>query len=465
MDSGSPVASYGDFITTKTQQGADTGFPPVWMPSEAFDFQQTVIDWSVRKGRAAIFADTGLGKTLMQLAWADNVVRKTNRPVLLLTPLAVAHQTVTEAAKFGVDTVRSGDGTMPTSAKVVVTNYERLHHFTPDTVAGVVCDESSILKSFDGERRTAITEFMRTVPYRLLCTATAAPNDYIELGTSSEALGYLGYTDMLGRFFKADNDTSAAGGERMYGGKVGFRFKGHAELAFWRWVTSWARALRKPSDVGGDDTRFVLPPLVQTEHVIKARTPKPGALFNLPAVGLDEQREERRRTIGERCERVAELVNGTGQPALTWCHLNAEGDLLAKLIPDAVQISGADSDDAKEEAFLGFVRGDIRVLVTKPSIGAWGLNFQHCAHVTMFPSHSYEQTYQGIRRCWRFGQTRPVQVDMVTSEGERGVLDSLQRKAAAADTMFASLVREMNHAQGVDRTRFYNTQTKVPSWL
>jgi hypothetical protein len=457
---------YSAFIDLKTQHGADAGFEPASMPAQAFDFQQSLIGWAQRKGRAAIFADTGLGKTLMQLTWADNVVRQTNRPVLLLTPLAVAGQTVGEAAKFEIEAVRSPTGELPAGAKIVVTNYERLHYFQPGDFAGVVCDESSILKSFDGATKGEITAFMRTVPYRLLCTATAAPNDYIELGTSSEALGYLGYTDMLTRFFKNDSNsirpTNFALRDQEQSHK--WRFKGHAELAFWRWVTSWARAIRKPSDVGGDDALFVLPALTQTEHVIKAPR-KPGALFDLPAVGLDEQREERRRTIAERCEKVADLVNATGKPALTWCHLNAEGDLLEKLIPDAVQIAGSDSDEAKEEAFLGFVRGDIRVLITKPSIGAWGLNFQHCAHVTMFPSHSYEQTYQGIRRCWRFGQKSPVHVDMVTSQGESGVLASIQRKSAAADVMFSRLVAEMNRSQSISTIRTFNQTTKVPSWL
>jgi len=460
------MSTYADFINLKTHHGADAGFEPVSMPLSAFDFQQSLIGWAQRKGRAAIFADTGLGKTLMQLTWADNVVRHTNRPVLLLTPLAVAGQTTAEAEKFGIEAVRSPTGALPNGAKVVVTNYERLHYFQPSDFAAVVCDESSILKSFDGATKAEITAFMRTVPYRLLCTATAAPNDYIELGTSSEALGYLGYTDMLTRFFKNDSNsikpTNFSLRDQEQSHK--WRFKGHAELAFWRWVTSWARAIRKPSDVGYDDSRFVLPPLTQTEHVIKGKK-KPGALFDLPAIGLAEQREERRRTITERCERVAELVNTSGKPALSWCHLNAEGDLLERLIPDAVQISGSDSDDAKEEAFLGFVRGDIRVLITKPSIGAWGLNFQHCAHVTMFPSHSYEQTYQGIRRCWRFGQKSPVHVDMVTSEGEAGVLASIQRKSAAADIMFAKLVAEMNRAQSISTVRNFTQPTQVPSWL
>jgi hypothetical protein len=459
---------YEKFIVGKSQMGAESGFDPITLPSELFDFQASLVTWAQRRGRAAILADTGLGKTIMQLAWADNVVRKTNKPVLLLTPLAVSHQTVAEAEKFGIEAHRAAHNGVHRGSGIIVTNYERLHYFDPDHFAGVVLDESSILKSFDGSTKTAITEFMRTIPYRLLCTATAAPNDYIELGTSSEALGYLGYTDMLTRFFKSDSDSIKPfnfGLRGQFNQGSRWRFKGHAAAPFWKWVCSWARALRKPSDVGGDDSRFVLPPMFHTEHVIKANTAQPGMLFALPAHGLDEQRQERRRTITERCEKVAELVTGTGQPALSWCHLNAEGDLLARLIPDAVQISGADSDDAKEEAFIGFMRGDIRVLVTKPSIGAWGLNFQHCAHVTMFPSHSYEQTYQGIRRCWRFGQKRSVQVDIVTSEGERGVLENYQRKAQAADRMFAALVVEMNNAINIERSTPFTNQTEVPSWL
>lgn len=251
----------------------------------------------------------------------------------------------------------------------------------------------------------------------------------------------------------------------MYGGAAQWRFKGHAENPFWRWVCSWARAIRRPSDLGFDDNRFALPPLTQTEHLVKASEAKAGALFSLPAVGLDEQREERRRTVKERCEKVASLVNPTGHPALVWCHLNAEGDLLSKLIPDAVQVSGGDDDDAKEEAFIAFTRGEIRVLVTKPQIGAWGLNFQHCAHVTMFPSHSYEQTYQGIRRCWRFGQQRPVQVDIVASEGEAGVAKNLQQKQAKADSMFTRMVSEMNRAVSINNTTHFTNETQVPSWL
>lgn len=460
---------YYEFLDEKRQLGADGGFDPLWMPDFLFDFQTHLVEWAIRKGRAAIFADCGLGKTPMQLVWAENVVRKTARPVLILTPLAVAQQTIREADKFGIEAARSSDGSL--SARIMVTNYERLHRFDSGAFAGVVCDESSILKSFDGARRNEITEFMRKVPYRLLCTATAAPNDYIELGTSSEALGALGHVDMLQRFFKNDQNTvkpmvyrNKGQDFRKLDDSKKWRFKGHAETAFWRWVCSWARAVRRPSDLGFADGRFILPDLVETEYVVKAAANAMGFLFAMPAVGLREQREERRRTIEERCEKVAELVE-TKAPVVVWCHLNVEGDLLEKIIPAAVQVSGKDSDDAKEEKFAGFQSGEIRVLVTKPKIGAWGLNWQHCSHMTFFPSHSYEQYYQGVRRCWRFGQTQPVKVEIVTTEGEQQVKANLQRKAAAADQMFSSLVEHMNQAQAIRRAESNGKKVEVPKWL
>lgn len=452
---------YTAFLERKTHSGADSGFEPVWMPDFLFGFQRSMTEWAIRKGRAAVFADCGLGKTAMGLTWAANVARKTGRPVLYLTPLAVASQTVREAEKFGIDAVQARDGLKP--GPVLVTNYERLHHFSPDDFAGVLCDESSILKSFAGQRRGEITAFMRKVPYRLLQTATAAPNDYIELGTSSEALGYMGHMDMLNRFFKNDLNNSAQG--RMRGEVIKWRLKGHAEGPFWRWVCSWARAIRRPSDLGFDDTGFQLPPLHEVEHLVEANTLADGMLFALPAQGLAEQREERRRTVNERCERVAELVNKTGQPALVWCHLNEEGDTLAKLIPDAVQVAGSDSDDRKEDRLEAFAEGRARVLITKPKIGAWGLNFQHCNHVTFFPSHSFEQYYQAVRRCWRFGQKRAVKVDIVTTEGEKGVMRNLQRKADQADAMFSRLVSEMNNALAIERANRMTQPIQVPAWL
>jgi SNF2 family DNA or RNA helicase len=452
---------YQSFLDRRSQLGTNDGFKPVFMPDFLFDFQSDLVEWAVMKGRAAIFADCGLGKTPMQLVWAENVVRKTNKPVLILTPLAVSRQTVEEAEKFDIGITRSQDGKVGKPC-IVITNYERLHYFDAKDFAGVVCDESSILKSFTGATKQAVTEFMTKKPYRLLCTATAAPNDYIELGTSSEALGHLGYMDMLNRFFRNQQNNSSLG--RMHGQAAQWRLKNYAELPFWRWVCSWARACRRPSDLGYDDDRFVLPELIENEHLVETEKLRDGMLFALPAVGLKEQREERRLSITERCGRIADMVE-TGKPALVWCHLNDEGDLLEKLIPDAKQIKGSQPDEKKEDLFTAFAHNELRVLVTKPKIGAWGLNFQHCSHVTFFPSHSFEQYYQGVRRCWRFGQKNPVTVDVVASTGERNILDNLQRKANQADDMFTNLVAEMNNPVLLARTRDFQQKESIPSWL
>lgn len=452
---------YASFIEKKSQIGGDFGFDPADIPPWMFDFQAELTAWALRKGRAAVFADCGLGKTAIELAWADNVVKKTGQNVILLTPLAVTHQIARDAEKFGIDAKISRDG-IPHRG-ITITNYEKLHLFDASQFVGVVCDESSILKNYAGATRGVITSFARKLPYRLLATATAAPNDFVELGTSSEALGYLGHVDMLNRFFKNDLNNSAQG--RIGGEVIKWRLKGHAEIPFWRWVCSWARAIRKPSDLGFSDARYDLPELREMEHIVRSNTLADGMLFALPAVGLAEQREERRRTITERCEKVASLVNHTGEPALVWCHLNEEGKKLRELIPDAIEVSGADSDDAKERKLIDFAEGCARVLITKPKIGAWGLNYQHCNHVTFFPSHSFEQYYQGVRRCWRFGQERPVTVDVITTEGEMDVLKNLKRKAKQADDMFSNLVHEMNNAHSVDRSSSYEKKIEVPSWL
>lgn len=465
------MTDYEQFLANKTHLGTYDGFDPIYWPDGLFDFQKSLVTWAVLKGRGALFADTGLGKTLMQLTWAENIVRKTNKPVLILTPLAVGTQTVREGEKFGIDCAISKTGTAHPGINIA--NYERLHLFDPNHFAGLVCDESAILKSFDGVRRQQITNFMRKMRYRLLCTATPSPNEYIELGTSSEALGYLGYMDMLARFFKNNQGNSIKPSVYRHGGKkftqlddnAKWRFKGHAEDPFWKWVCSWARAVRKPSDLGFDDGPFNLPPLIERQHQVDAKSNPDGMLFALPAFGLTEQREERRRTIDERCERAAELVNGTEQPAIVWCSLNDEGDNLERMISDAIQISGKDCDEAKEEKFLAFIEQKSRVLVTKEKIGAWGLNFQHCAHSVSFPTHSFEAYYQSIRRCWRFGQKRQVVSDIVTTEGEKDVLTNLQRKAKAADKMFADLIRHMNGAVEVDRSLKFTNQEGIPAWL
>lgn len=449
---------YEEFIIRKSQLDSDAGFSsPVDHPF-LFDFQASLTDWATRKGRSAIFADCGLGKTPIQLAWAENVLRHTNRPVLIVAPLAVGPQTVREGEKFGIEVRRSADGTISGPA-IYVTNYERLHLFDSNDFAGSVCDESSAIKHFSGARQKAVTHFMTKMPYRLLCTATAAPNDFIELGTSSEALGQLGRMDMLSQFFKNDENSLHP---IWWGAR--WRIKKHAEQEFWRWVCSWARAVRKPSDLGFDDGRFSLPPLNVRQHIIENSDPLPGMLFKLPAVTLDEQRAERRQTMAERCEKVRELCE-SHEDSVVWCHLNEEGDMLERLIPGSVQISGADPDERKEDVFLAFASGDIKVLITKPQIGAFGLNWQHCSHMTFFPSHSFEQYYQGVRRCWRFGQTRPVTVDVVTTEGEQGVLLNLQRKSQQAEEMFANLVQHMNNELAIQRKAEDAPIVEVPSWV
>jgi hypothetical protein len=430
-------------------------------PDWLYEFQSDLVALALDLGRMGIFADCGLGKTPIQLVWAQNIVEHTNRPVLIVTPLAVSSQTIREAAKFSVPCVRSQDGRHDGRAQIVVTNYERLHHFTADDFAGLVCDESSILKNFDGATKAIITAFARLMPYRLLCTATAAPNDYIELGTSSEALGYLGYMDMLTMFFKNDEGSIAP---LSYASK--WRFKPHAERHFWQWLSSWARAVRTPSDLGFTDDRFVLPALMERVQIVSASRPMEGRLFAVPARDLREQRWERRATLHERCDRVAAIAGSHPRSYLAWCHLNDEGDRLAELLPDAVQVSGADEDDEKIEKFEAFASGQVRGLITKPKIGGFGLNWQHCADVMMFPSHSYEQYYQSIRRCWRYGQTRPVTVDIVTTEGEADVLGNLQRKAVAADRMFTAMVAAMGQARSIARTSTpAPTSVPVPAWL
>lgn len=455
--------AYKAFLANKTQLSGRFGFKPTFLPDCAFDFQKALIEWAVEKGRSAIFADCGLGKTLIQLAWAQNVVEKTNGRVLIITPLAVGHQTVREGEKFGISAARSPDGAFPlTGEKIIVTNYERLHYFNPNDFEGVVCDESSILKNFDGATRAAITEFMRTRKYRLLCTATAAPNDYIELGTSSEAIGELGFSDMISRFFKKEGSTTSRSDEHRAGV---WRFRGHAERDFWRWICSWARAIHKPSDMGFDDGKFELPPLETRQHVVTCETPHEEFLFTLPANGLAEQRSERRRTINERCELAANIHNGSTESSIAWCHLNSEGDLLAKLIPDSEQVSGDDSDERKEEVFTAFQDGKIRVLVSKATIAGFGLNFQHCARQTMFPSHSFEQYYQSIRRSWRFGQKKKVVIDIISSEGEASVLANLQRKADAAEKMFAQIVELMGRELNISTVNLHTKKQKVPAWL
>lgn len=465
------MTAYEEYLRGKAQFGTRSGFYPLWLPEFLFGFQRALVTWAIEKGRGAVFADCGLGKTPMQLVWCQNVVEKTRKPVLLLTPLAVGPQTVREAHKFGIAAAQSRDGKV--SAPITVTNYQQLHKFDWQEFAGIACDESSILKNFDGKTKAEVTEFMRRLPYRSLWTATAAPNDYIELGTSSEALGELGFIDMLKMFFKSNDNTYAHGGsgggglkrfnKDPFGGK--FRFRGHAARDFWRWVCSWARAVRNPSDLGFPNDGYKLPELQTVEHVVTASRPREDMLFDLPAISLAEQRAERRRTINERCEMAAKLICSHDGAAVAWCHLNEEGHMLEKIIPGAVEVEGNDSDERKEEVLEAFATGEVKRLVTKPSIAGFGQNWQHCAHMTFFPSHSFEQWYQSVRRCWRFGQKNPVRVDVISSEGEAGVTKNLNRKAMNADAMFANLVALINSELRIEQQNQMTKQEEIPAWL
>ena len=460
--------TYNEFLEKKKHLSDNYGFKAKWIPDYLFDFQKHLVEWSLLKGRSGLFEDCGLGKSPQELVWGQNVIEHTNKPVLLLTPLAVSMQMIREAEKFDIDVERSKDGEI-TKNKIYITNYERLHYFNPNDFAGVICDESSILKNFKGAIKNGINIFMRKIKYRLLATATASPNDYIELGTSSEALGYLGYMDMLGKFFKNDqNNCSTKSNKNRFGVQVKWRLKGHAHDSFWRWVTSWARAIRMPSDLGFDNKDFILPELKIKHHLLRVEGFSPEGYFpefSIKAIGLKEERQETRATIQERCEKAAEIINNKKDYCVMWCNLNDEGNLLEKLIPDAIQVSGRDSDDQKEEKLMGFANENYRVLIIKPKIGGLGLNLQHCNNVVFFPTHSYEQFYQAIRRCYRFGQKRKVNVDVIYSEGLENVLYNLEKKQQQASEMFEKLVLHMNNVLHINRDTEFNKKEELPLWL
>lgn len=453
--------NFQEFLDEKISFGANSGFEPLFMPDYLFDFQNVIVDWSIRKGRAAIFADCGMGKTIMELVWAENVIRHTNKPVLILTPLSVTGQTLEEAEKFGIAAHRAMPDKNPKA--IQVTNYEKLHYFDPMNYAGIVCDESSILKNFNGTRKAQITEFMRQVPYRLLGTATAAPNDWPELGTSSEALGYYGYSDMITKFFTNKQKSAALMHGRFRTDK--WELREYAKEHFWRWVTSWAMAARMPSDLGFDNDGFVLPPLIENDTEVIANIPSQGKLFDMEATNFHEEREAIRRTITERCEVAAEKISGHNI-SMAWCHLNDESAMLRKLIPGAVEITGSDSDEKKEEAIRWFIHGtdETRRLISKPKIFGFGMNFQHCNYMTYFPTNSYEQYYQATRRFWRFGQTEPVTVDRIFTNGGKRMLRNLDRKARDAEKMFTELVKYMNDSLHLEN-KYEKKEIVLPDWL
>lgn len=452
--------NYTEFLEAKQHSIGNYGIEPSYLPDSLFDFQNYVAAHLIKKGRGAGFLDTGLGKTLIELVIAKNYIQHSNKPVLIITPLAVAFQFLTEAEKFGIDDIEySRDGKY--TKKIVVCNYERLHYFTPAEFDCVILDESSILKNFDGAIRNNITTFLKKIKYRYLFTATPSPNDFVELGTSSEALGYLGYTDMLTRFFTNNEDTISPM-------NIGTEWilKGHAKENFFKWVSGWSISMRKPSDLGFDDTRFVLPELIINQHSIKNEKNMvingQILLFNMIAKRLTEVRSENKLTIEGRCEKAVELSKDH-ETSVYWCNLNAEGDLLKELDTTAYQIKGNMSIDEKEDLLLWFFKGDIKKLITKPKMTAFGLNWQHCNHSTFFPTFSWEQYYQALRRFWRFGQRRPVTFDLIYSDGQKRVMDSLLVKGDKANTLFTKLNYTLHQNFEVNKSSF-DKEIISPSW-
>jgi len=454
--------NYLDFLKHKKHSTDNYGFAPVWMPDSGFDFQKFIIEKAVRKGRIGMFADTGLGKTLMQVAIAENIIRQTNKRVLILTPLAVAFQFIDEAARIGVDDIaHSKDGTL--TKRITVCNYERLHLLNPHDFECVMLDESSILKNFNGKTRDAIIAFIKQVPYRFLSTATPSPNDFIELGNSSEALGYMGYMDMLTKFFKSNQNT-ADSNNRNIGEK--FYLKPHAEKDFFAWVNQWSVMVKKPSDLGFSDDGYMLPALHVNKHTVHNEATwhidGQSSLFAMPAARLTEVREEQKLTVKERCEKAVALASG--KTSVYWCNLNDESDLLASLDREAVEIVGGMSIDQKEEILVGFARGEIKRLVTKAKMTSMGLNWQHCNHTVFFPTYSYEQYYQAIRRFWRFGQKSEVVCDMVVSEGQERVLAAIEQKTQKAIELYGNLVAAANR-DFHSVTKEFNQPVRLPEFV
>lgn len=453
---------YGDFLASKRISVQPSGFDvaPSTINPKLYEFQRDIARWGLRKGKCAFFEDCGLGKTGQQLEWAAHVTRKTDRPVIIFAPLAVSRQTQGEGQKFGIPVTICRQQS-EAAAGVNIANYEMIEHFSPSAFAGVVIDESSILKG-DGPMRKSITEFASKIPYRLACTATPAPNDHMELGNHAEFLGIMSKTEMLSTFFVHDGgDTSK------------WRLKGHAEQAFWRWVASWAVMIRKPSDLGYEDGGFELPPIKYHQHTVAAEW-SADCLFPVEAQSLQERQQARRDSLGARVKLAADLVNKSKDQWICWCNLNDESNALAEAIPDAVEVTGSDSIEKKESAAMDFASGRYRVLVSKASIFGFGMNFQRCHNAAFVGlSDSWESVYQATRRIWRFGQQSACQVHFITGELEGAVVRNIERKEKQAAEMAVSMIehmREINTAEihgTVRETEAYRPSkaVEVPSWL
>jgi len=453
--------TYEQLINSKKHSSIDIGIKPIFLPDAMFDYQKFVAEKNLIKGRHAGFLDTGTGKTIIELTVAANYVRQTNKPALIITPLAVADQHLKEAEKFGIEDVEhTKNGKY--KGKIILINYERLHYLDPSDFDCVILDESSILKNFDGKIKEQITTFLKRVKYRYLYTATPSPNDFIELGTSSEALGYLGYTDMLGRFFgnNENNIRPQDIGNKWY-------LKPHAYDDFFEWVSSWSISMRKPSDLGFSDERFILPDLITNNHFVKNDknwvVDGQIMLFGKIAKRQSEITQEQRMTIENRCEKAVELAS-KHDTSVYWCNFNDEGDLLQQLDKNAYQITGSMKLEKKEEILQAFANGEINKLITKPKMTAFGLNWQHCNHTVYFPTFSYEQWYQSIRRFWRYGQKNEVIADRVLSDGQKRILDAMDIKTAKAIELFDKLNSTLNIKVNTNGREF-NKNIIKPSFL
>lgn len=457
--------SYEAFLARKRIVDPDTGISDAKdLPDYLFPHQADIIRWALRRGRAAVFAGTGLGKTIIELIWADHVSQHTRKPVLIFAPLAVSVQHIREAEKFGIPAKLARDDSDVDGLGVFVSNYQKMDHFRMEWFGGIVLDESSILKSHDGKTRARLIAACQKIPFRLAATATPAPNDFMELGNHSEFLGVMSYTDMLATFFVHD------GGETQK-----WRLKGHAENEFWKWMASWAVMLRKPSDLGYPDDGYDLPPLIQHQHIVPveyAPSLDTGLLFPMEAHSLSERLGARRDTIDERVRMAAKLTPKDRQ-FVWWCNLNAESEAIARAI-GAVELRGSDKDADKERKIIGFLNGSIRVLVTKSSIAGFGLNFQCCADTGFVGlNDSFEQVFQAIRRFWRFGQAREVHAHFIAAETEGAVVANLKRKEADAERMMGAMVMHMAdlsaaNVRGLERDRpDYDPQMRmeIPGWL
>ena len=439
---------YSEFLETKDKRFSSVGFAPAKITAPLFGFQEAIVGWALQKGRSCIFADCGLGKSAMQLEWGFQVANHTRRPVLIVAPLAVSAQTVREGAKFGIPVVQSRDGAI--HFPITITNYEMLDKFKASDFSGVVLDESSIIKHHDGKTRTEILEKFALTDYRLACTATPSPNDYTELGNHAEFVGAMSRVEMLAKYFYHDGGDTAV-----------WTLKGHAEEEFWKWVCSWAVTIRKPSDIGHADVGYDLPPIEVLQHVIETHSDD---VFQIAktAKTLNEQRAVRRDTLDARCGKVADLCNASDEQWVVWCDLNTEGDMLTSMIDGAVQVSGTDSMEEKEQRLAAFQAGTIRVLVSKVKIAGFGLNWQHCHNVAFVgPTHSYEMYYQAIRRNWRFGQKSKVCVHVVSSDMDGAVVSNLQRKEMAAAAMQDAMLKHMALYQEIAKLEKVYDEYKV----